>query len=303
MIGTVAVGVGGAAGWPALAWAVGEAVTTGARLAVHRVCRPGSPLSALGADRSLARLELVEPALSRAVAAARVQLGGHRVGFSLHTGETGAELVHAAGDADLMVIGASGESRRCVQDTVRRVTEHASCPVVVVRPVDHEGNGPFGGHVVVGVDGDAGGHSALGFAFGYADRHRLPLAAVHVSEQRRDDFWSDASTLSTQPAHLGLLAAEVGLWQRKFPDVRVESAVLAGPVADGLLGAGAGARLLVVGNRRRGPLGRVLTGNVTRSVIDRARCPVAVAHVDDARPGRSDDARPVGCTPRRYGWA
>jgi nucleotide-binding universal stress UspA family protein len=285
MIGTVAVGVGGVGGWQALTWAAGEARVTGAHLAILRVCRPESRLVNTGRELSLAEVELVDPALARAVAAVRTQLGGHRVSLSFPVGDPGHELVRAAVGADLMVIGASDEAHRHPGDTVNRVVDHTACPVVVVRPVDRGRGGPFAGHVVIGVDGGTGGHVALEFGLAYADRHRLPVAAVHVSAQRHDDFWYDDTTLSThfvaEPADLELLAKQVEPWHHKFPDVPVKRAVMAGTTADGLLRSGAGARLQVLGNLRRGPVGRLLTGNITRAVVDRARHPVAIAHVEE----------------------
>lgn len=285
MISTVAVGAGGAGGWQALNWATGEAAATGAHLAVYRVCRPDFPLANTGKGLSLAQVELADPALARAVAAVRTQLGGHHVSLSFLTGDPGRELTRVAEGADLMVIGAPDEGRRHAGDTVSRVVQHTTCPVVVVRPVQRGQGGPFAGHVVIGVDGGAGGHAALEFGFAYADRHRLPVAAVHVSAHRNDDFWYDDTMLSTHfatvPADLELLAGEVEPWHHKFRDVLVKRAVMAGTTADGLLRSGAGSRLMVLGNLRHGLLGRVLAGNITRAVIDRARHPVAIAHVDE----------------------
>ncbi|MEU4419247.1 universal stress protein [Actinoplanes sp. NPDC024001] len=128
----------------------------------------------------------------------------------------------------------------------------------------------FAGMVVVGVDASAAGGAAVDFAFAFAQEHRLPLAAVHVLTHRE-----------RQPeAAVQRLADDVVARQRTYPDVPVVSTVLHGNVAAALIQAGAGAALLVVGDKRRGPLGRVRTGDVVVTVADKAPCPVAVVPAD-----------------------
>jgi hypothetical protein len=51
-------------------------------------------------------------------------------------------------------------------------------------------------------------------------------------------------------------------------------------VVDALLRAGAGARLLVVGDKRRGVVGRARTGDVPLTLATEAICPVAVVPID-----------------------
>jgi nucleotide-binding universal stress UspA family protein len=52
-----------------------------------------------------------------------------------------------------------------------------------------------------------------------------------------------------------------------------------GPVP-ALLRAAAGARLLVVGDRGRGAVARLLLGSVSQGVVSRAAGPVAVVHAE-----------------------
>jgi nucleotide-binding universal stress UspA family protein len=272
---TIAVGVGGAGGWQALAWAAQEAATTRAQLVIHHVCPPTSLLARSAGTPSAARLELADPALARAVAAVRAQLGSARVTLRIHTGSPGPVLIDAAAADDLLVIGSGAHG-----GTVRQVVRHAHRPVVVVRPVLRTGSATFAGHVVIGVDGSAAGRAALEFGFGYAHDHRLPVAAAHVSALGRDDYFHDDVTLSThfavEPAELDLLAEEVEPWTHKYPQTPVKRAVLAGRTVEGLVRAGDGAGLLVVGDKHRGSVSRIATGNVPLSVVDRANCPVAV---------------------------
>ncbi len=282
MYPTIAVGVGGAGGWQALAWAAQEAATTRAQLAIHHVCAPTSLLARSPGEPSAARLELADPALARAVAAVRAQLGGDRVRLRIHTGSPGPGLIDAAAADDLLIIGSGTHG-----GTVHHVVRHARCPVVVVRPAVRTRSATFAGHVVIGVDGSAAGRAALEFGFGYAHDHRLPVAAAHVSAQGLTDYFHDDVTLSThfavEPAELDLLAEEVEPWTHKYPQTPVKRAVLAGGTVDGLVRAGDGAGLLVIGDKHRGLVSRVATGNVPLSVVDRAPCTVAVVAEDGLR--------------------
>ncbi|MEU4428357.1 universal stress protein [Actinoplanes sp. NPDC024001] len=280
MVGSIAVGIGGAGGWQALAWAAEEAERTGARLVLLHVCVPGSPLDQATGEPTPAEVELIDPPLARAYAQTQTRLGGQRAALRIRSGEPSARLADASTGVRLLVIGA-GESGR----TVRRVLRHAHCPVVVVRPDALSVGSPLlAGHVVIGVDGTDAGRAAMEFAFTYAAKHHLPLAAVHVSEATRDDYFYDDTTLSThftvEPADLELLAAETEPWASKCPAVPVRRVVLHGSVVDALIRAGAGARLLVVGDKRRGVIGRARTGDVPLTVATEAPCPVAVVPLD-----------------------
>jgi nucleotide-binding universal stress UspA family protein len=279
MIRTVAAGVGGADGWQALAWAAEEADRAGARLVIVHACRPGSPLDRLAGEPTSALVELCDPPLARAAGAVRTRLGGQRVALTIRTGDAATALIDASAGVEVLVIGAGTSGR-----TTRRVLRHAHCPVVVVHPVSQGRDATFAGHVVVGVDGSAAGRAALEFAFAYANEHRLPVAAAHVSAHGDDDYFYDDTTMSmhfaVEPAALELLAAEVEPWSLKYPHVSIRRAVLCGAVIDGLVRAGAGAHLLVVGDKRRGMVSRARTGDVPLAVAQRAACPTAIVPLD-----------------------
>jgi len=270
----VAAGVGGVGGWQALAWAVEEAEQTGAPLVLLHVCTPGSPLDRMTSEPTTAEVELADPALAHAVVNTRTRLGGQRVALHVRSGDPSIHLVDASAGADLLVIGAGSGGR-----TVRRVLRQAHCPVVVVRPSRPGRGAPLAGHVVVGVDGSPAARRAMEFAFTHAAEHHFPLAAVHVSAENRDDYFYDETTLSThfatEPRALELLADEVEPWALKYPVVAIRRAVLTGPVAEGLIRAGTGARLLVIGDKRRGVVSRARTGDIPRTVTAEAPCPVA----------------------------
>jgi nucleotide-binding universal stress UspA family protein len=162
------------------------------------------------------------------------------------------------------VIGSGGRG-----NTVREVVRHARIPVVVTRGTPGGRGATFADHVVVGVDGAAAGRAALDFAFAYADLHDLPVAAAYVSGHE-----------GLEPAAADRLRAEVEPWSLKHPRTRVRRTVLRDRVTDGLVRAGLGAHLLVVGNRHRGALSRARTGDVSLSVARKADCPVAVVPIE-----------------------
>jgi nucleotide-binding universal stress UspA family protein len=255
MNGTIAVGIGGAGSWQALAWATEQAERTGARLALVHVCGPGSPLDHLTGDPTAAEVEPVDPPLARAYANVQGRLGARRTVLKILSGEPSPRLVDASAAVRLLVLG-DGEGGR----TVRRILRHAHCPVVVARPSTAIAGGAFAGHVVTGVDGGPAGRAALEFAFAFADDNRLPIAAVHVRD----------------PGGADVLVAEVAPWAEKFPAVPVRRAVLTGSVADRLIDAAAGARLLVVGDKRRSVIGRARTGDVPLTIATEAPAPVAL---------------------------
>jgi nucleotide-binding universal stress UspA family protein len=291
---TIAVGAH-ATSYPALAWAIAEAGAWGARLAICHVCDPDSAL--VGRDRvPPGLLELANPPLARAVAAARDHIGGQRVSLSIATGHIGEALVRAADGADLLVVGApehTGWAQR--RSTTHYAVQHARVPIVVVRTASTAAHGPFAGHVVVGVDGSPQARAALAFGFGWAAEHRRPMVAVHVTDRQQQDAWLDESRLEThlvaEPAGLDLLADEIAPWHNRYPDVRVKRAMFAGPVHRGLSRAAAGAILLAVGTRGLGLAARAVLGSVSHAAVDGAPCPVAVV------PAVDGDGRPQSTVP------
>ena len=197
----VVVGVSGVSeNWQTLSWAVTEAGEAGKLLVVCHACSADSALAAPGAGVRMPFLELVEPALARAVAAARQRLGGDRVTFVARAEAPGEMLVGLAEASDLLVVGAParpGWSER--GSTTHHVARNARCSVVVVPRSsvtrDDGPVGPFRGHVVVGIDGSASAQAALQFGFGSAAEHRRPLVAVNVTPRAETDVWYDDELL------------------------------------------------------------------------------------------------------------
>jgi len=72
------------------------------------------------------------------------------------------------------------------------------------------------------------------------------------------------------------MAEILASWKADYPDIDVETFLLAGPPRDTVASASADAQLLVVGGPYRGREFTRWIRSVARAVLDRAICPVAV---------------------------
>lgn len=284
--GRIVVGVDGSpASDAALEWAVREIEIGGGELLV---CHAYTSEHIAGPLPGAAEATAAGPAhqrLEQAMSLARHRLATQRVRGELRAGNPAMMLIEAASGARMVVVGSHGylgRGARLLGSTALRVAGHADCPAVVVRPLLTGVRGPFADHVVVGVDGSSPARAALGFGFGYAALHGVPLVAVCVATEWPSDFWTDDRMLQTyfvaEPAAEALLSVAVEPWHHRFPSVLVKRAVYGGDPVRGLLRAARGARLLVVGDRRRDSLRRLVLGSVSQGVAGHASCPVAVVH-------------------------
>lgn len=276
----IAVGVDGSdRGWAALAWAREAAESPGSSLTI---CSARPSRGPVQPTADMASMELFDPVLARHVHAVRDRLGGHRVAVELPVGDPADALLDLADRADLLVLGGSTQVQRGIRSTVvTRVASRTRTPLVVVRPVPvHPESRLFAGHVVVGVDGTTGSRRAIRFAFEYANRHHVPLAAVHVATAPPDDFWFDETMLETHfgtvPAPMALLAAEIDPIAHDFRDVPVKRVVCPGRPVQALRRAAGGAYLLVLGRRSRGFGPMIRFGSVAHAFALDAACVVAI---------------------------
>jgi nucleotide-binding universal stress UspA family protein len=149
----------------------------------------------------------------------------------------------------------------------------ARCPVAVVR--GHHTWASGAAPVLVGV-ADLGTDTytaaldtaALDIAFADARRHASPLIVLH-SHRGRDSGES------------GLLDA-LAPWGARYPNVPVDLRIDARPPAEALLHAAETARLVVLGNRRRGRTARAVLGSTSHALIRHSPCPVIVVNPDAA---------------------
>ncbi len=177
-------------------------------------------------------------------------------------------LLSESAEAVALVVGSRrlGLLNRIFTTSVgRTLAVTAACPVVVVR--ESPSRSIADTRVVVGV---AGPESAgeLQLALAEAARFGTGLTAVHVVGAD-----SDESESLDGHAGLGDLLGRLGT---AFPDVDVRRYVVDGSVADRLVAMSENARLLVIGGGKPGP--RSALGPISRDVLRRSHCPVAVVH-------------------------
>ena len=195
------------------------------------------------------------------------------------------EVLHGTGvHPELFVVGCRGRGEvasALLGSTGVDLARLPMRPVVVVRgPAAQRRPGPFAGHVVVGVDHSVRSQSALAFGFDEAARRGLPLAAVHVGVHGALDAWRDlrfGELYEERPEpDWQVLQAAVEPFQPLYPRVPVKIVVHEAPAAAGLLRAAAGAELLVVSTAGHSRIGGAVGGSVSRAMVTRAPCPVAV---------------------------
>jgi nucleotide-binding universal stress UspA family protein len=282
--GSVVVGVDGSpSSEVALRWAVDEARRT--RRPLHVVHALGNELvlsdkQQLGTKEAPASDDPVVTAAMDVVRtlAPELQTTPHSV-----TGFAPTTLIAASKVAGTVVVGAHGRSAiptALLGSVSQQVAIHSSCPVVVVRESGTHG-GVGSGHVVVGVDGSEASASAVGYAFAYAASTGRSLTAVHTwwseplkginqDEPRTGDWPQIASQEET------LVAESLAGWSEKYPDVPIRRHVVRGDPVVELFRESYGASLLVVGSRGRGGFKGLVLGSVSRRILKRATCPVAI---------------------------
>lgn len=189
-------------------------------------------------------------------------------------------LVEASSHASLVVVGARGHSPLSgvlLGSVSQHVSQHAACPVVVVRPPSN----PLD-RVVVGVDGSAGSSAALEFAAEHASRTGAALTVIYawrsLSRGRGSLMgppFDSQFDEERKEADRILSEAVAGLGER-YPDVKLTTEAI--PVAPSrcLADASELASLVVVGSRGRGAFAGMLLGSTSQSVLRHARCSVAI---------------------------
>ena len=282
--GSVVVGVDGSASSQlALRWAVDQA---------RRMRRPLHVVHALETEVVLSdtlQLGTKEAAASSdAIVAEAVDLVrtlAPEVSATPHsvTGFAPTSLIAASRVAATVVLGSHGRSAlpsALLGSVSQQVAIHASCPVVVVRE-DGTPEGTASTRVVVGVDGSQASEPVLDYAFSYAASTGSSLTAVHtwwweplegvsLGEPWTGDWTQIASQETT------LISEMLAGWTQRYPDVPVHRHVVRGDPVIELLEQSRGASLLVVGSRGRGGFIGLLLGSVSRRILKRATCPVAV---------------------------
>jgi len=262
-LGPVIVGVDGSD--PALAaldLAAEEAAARVTPLTVLHAHAPGVPADAAAEDRHARRI------LATAADRARAEHPALAVTATLIAAEPADALVRSAMGSSLLVLGHRGRrSNVCLPASVTaRVLSEARVPVLIHRPFDapvSAGTRP----VVVGLADPANADGLLEFAFEAAALRGAPLVTMHVWPPTHGNLPRDSE------ARVEGLAAAVGLWNDKYPEVSVRRLLRRDiDVVVAITALSRAAQLVVVG-APRWP-GRT-AGSVSNVLVQRAGCPVA----------------------------
>lgn len=292
MLPPVMAGVDGSAESLAAAeWAAREAARRDRPLrlvhAWNRQPRKGARPSAAAAQRRVLR---------QAEDRIRRMYPGVKVDAEQVEGPATGALLHAAEQAELLVLGSrglSGFTGFVVGSVALGVVARAALPVVLVRageeasdehlPADDGSPSTRTSYqdVVLGLGLGDPCDEVIEFAFEAA---RLRGARLHVVHA-----WQEPSPPGFGPGEIGLvngseqadewlgfLVAVIKVWRDKYPEVEVVETVTEGRARSVLVRAATGASLLVVGRRTTERPAGPRTGPVTHAAVQHVGCPVAV---------------------------
>lgn len=217
----------------------------------------------------------------RAVRRAQQQLALHAPSVTTRVRTAGGDrrrvLVQLGDEADLLVLGTrpTADGRpHLLAGLAARVAESAACPTVVV-PSDWR---PSAGPVVVGVEGDGSDAEAADLAAREAIVLHRDLVLVHawrlaVGMARGLEVDRHESLEHAAAVRLDRVAERV---RAEHPDARIVPVLERGDAIDALVRAAGGASLLVVGRHAVTLIDRILLRSVSRGVLERPACPIAV---------------------------
>lgn len=296
MLPPVIVGVDGSAESLAAAeWSAREAVRRDRPLRLVHAWnwhpRQGAGEPATAAQRYLARR-----ALRQAEDRIRRTCPGVKLDDEQIEGPATTALLHAAEQADLLVLGSrglSGFTGFLVGSVALGVVARAVRPVVLVRaegeasdehlPADDGSPSTRTGYrdVVLGIDLGDPCDEVIEFAFEAARLRGARLHVVHAWQAPSPiGLGAGDIGLVDGPAQadewLGFLTAVLQAWRDKYPEVVVAETVTEGRAQSVLVRAATGASLLVVGRRTTERPTVPRTGPVTHAAIHHVGCPVAV---------------------------
>ena len=283
----VIVGVDGSRdGLTALAWSVDHAVRSRAPIRVVHVVDDSIPPGHLSPAtlRMLDATDGSEILQDAATEFRRLGRGAVSASFEIQHGHPAEVLLDLAAPAALLVVGRrglEGFAELIVGSTSQVCAALSDAPVVVV-PDCWPPGAPSTRRVIVGVDGTASCQPALDFAFGIASMRGASLTVVHAARMPElyppPDLWLSADQPPWSPDVEHLVAESLAGWAEKFPDVAVETRLVAGHPVEILAAASATADLVVVGGVSRARFSALRLGSVSRGLLHHAACPVAVVH-------------------------
>jgi nucleotide-binding universal stress UspA family protein len=280
----ITVGVDGSpASLAALRWAHKEAIRRSATLTVLTVWPAPATSGAPGIPSEAAAHAVAGSAIASVL---RRESCSATVWVSHYPADATDALLRRARKSQLVVVGrhsAHSVAEHLLGSVTERLLSEAACPVAVIHAVpEHESH-----RIVVGIDGSPAADTALYWATAQALLTESKVEAILVWDWRPEyGVYPYGPSQQTQERRAAAaLARAISLLS---PDARsiVTTQLIRGHPADVLLAAAEDADLLVVGNKRGGPLAERVLGSVSRRLATTAERPVVVTHAaTDARNG------------------
>jgi nucleotide-binding universal stress UspA family protein len=283
----------------AVEWAAAEAAARGCPLHLLYAFHPPLPVDPCGVvppiDGVFSARAAAELVLRDAAARARTVSGDIEVSTTLAQGAAARALLREGRRARMLVLGVRGRSglrTLLTGSTAVHIAAHASCPVVAIHPTDSQRVRCSLARVVVGIDRTPSCAAAITFAFHAARQRGISLIALHAWAP---DAPADLVSVSGPPAvteadERRALEQALHRGRDEFPDVPVATKLICADPVRALVAEADGAALLVVGSRGRGRILGTVLGSVSQSVLDQARCPIAIVRPDAGRPPRTTES-------------
>ncbi|TYB51129.1 universal stress protein [Nonomuraea sp. PA05] len=263
----------------AVAWAAGDAFRRHQPLLlVHAVDRQPYQISKFpDPDRPDSLRRTGQRALNEAVALVHERQPSVEVTTVLEDGAPALVLRQQAKAAAEVVVGTrglGGITGTLLGSVSDHVAGHAEAPVVVV----HAKSRPVHGQVVVGVADTPECRPALAYAFEQAALRGSTLRAVHAWRRPVRAFGTELphEMEEERAAREETVRACLRPFTQRYPDVSVVEDVRYADAVEALTRTSEEADLLIVGSHGRGVVSAALLGSVSKGVLHRAPCTVAV---------------------------
>lgn len=196
------------------------------------------------------------------------------------TDEPGAALVTASKDAELVVVGARGESAPLRVRALGGVSDHVVTHALGQTMVVPEGSSDRDGPVVVGVDESPEAVEAIRAAFGAASRTGNPVRAVHTMPEHLGASRAWAAAGLSREALLEpteqMVSGVLDPIAAEFPQVPLTREIAWGHPAKVLVDESQDAYIVVVGSRGHGGFAGLLLGSTSRELLRHSAAPVMV---------------------------
>lgn len=276
----------------ALALAAALAGTLSARLVVVVAYTPEQLLWAPGTADPMDQQEL-----DRLVAAAEAALSGQALlEFRTVASPSAAGALHAEAEreqAQIIVVGSSHRKamgRMLLGTVTQEVLDAAPCAVAVAPAGLAAGGEIRFASVGVGFDDTPTAHEALSVAHSLARQAGAQIRllwAAHLTTRALPVAFTSYMNPSYFEELRGDVEDRLERAAATIQDASVRTEIVPGDTAHALTELSEQLDLLVLGSRGYGPLRRVLLGSVSRSVVNKAHCPVLVVPRGGGGPARA----------------